>query len=123
MLQVGGLPITLFLAMCIVSLKTKSIIRTSRDNKVKWRCTLLINGATHGEEGKMIIEARSVPLGYRSCLAVGAMVRLFGTLRKIMSKGIMARDPNLVLLEVEGLVACHPPQVTRISGPEGIFKV
>ena len=100
-----------------------SSLRMTKDNKVKWQHILPIDGATNRKEGTTIIEVRGVPLGCRSWLALGGMVRPFGSLRRILSEGIMTADPNIVLLEVAGLAGGPPPLATRISGSKGIFKV
>ena len=97
---------------------TGSTQRTSRDSEVKWQHILSIDGATDTEEGTTIIESRGVPLGYRSWSALGTVVRPFRSLCRILLEGIMP-----VLLEVAGLAGCPPPLATRLSGPEGIFKV
>ena len=69
----------------------------------------------------MILEARGVPLDYRSGMDLGDMVRPLGMLRQILSDVIKAEDPNIVLYWI-GLTGC-PPLVTRISGHKGISDV
>ena len=70
----------------------------------------------------MILEARGVPLGYRSQMELGDMVRPFGILQRILSDGIKAGDRNIMLLEETGLIGCPPP-VSRINGHKRILNI
>ena len=63
---------------------TGSMQRTNREGEVQWRCTLLTDGAAEEAGGITIVEARGVPLGYRSQREIGDMVRPFATLRQIL---------------------------------------
>ena len=93
--------------------------RTNREGEVNGRRTLLTDEATEAMGGIVILQARGVPLGYRSRMEQGDMVRPFRMLRRILSDGIKARDPNI---DVIGLTECPPP-VSRTSGHERIFNV
>ena len=97
--------------------------KTNRDGEIKWRHTLLTNRAADEEKRTGIIEARGVPLGYRSWQALGAMMRPFRMLRKILSEGITTADPNITIMEVAGLATCPPLHVSKIGSPEGLFTV
>ena len=101
---------------------TGSTQRTNREGEVNWRFTLLTDRATEGVGGIVTLEAKGVPLGYRSQTELGDMVRPFRMLLWILSDGIKAGDPNIVSLDVTGLTGCPPPE-TRISGHKGIFNV
>ena len=41
----------------------------------------------------------------------------------ILSEGVKAGGPNMVIVEVAGLTSCPPPPVIRLSGPKGTFVV
>ena len=69
---------------------------------VKWRCILPTDESSLRECDALIVEARGVPLGYRSKAVLEALVTPFASILWVILDGLVDRDPRIVLSEAEG---------------------
>lgn len=90
---------------------------------IQWRCPRGTDGAVGARRGRVVLEARGVPFGYRTEHLMGNMIRPVGQLCEIISTGIQAGDPNLVLLEVEIAQDRRIPQWVILRTPNASYKV
>ena len=81
---------------------------------IQWHRILPKDGALGREEpATVILEARGVPIGYCTRQVMEAIVRTCGRLCSLISAGLVSRDLDVVVLEVEMLGGFQqPPEVS-----------
>ena len=66
---------------------------------------------------------RGVPLGCRTRPGLEALIKSFGTIRRVISKGLIEGEPNIVLVEGEDPMGSTPPATMRLRGAQGTFGI